>query len=272
MWAWTHSLFSFAGWCIFERALSSVRKVSGCCLVLSHLADGATGYWKDLEMTCQESRSALLPPDVFEAMLRDGMAREASEAGKGFRFTNGKDATAVCIPQYREAFLRLMRIGHGYVGSILGFDNCGWGDDQARMLAAALMYAHDNEATCRAGHLSLGGNRLTDAALPPLADAIAAGALPNLISLKLDHNELGDAGLTTLRPLLAGRLSGLAYFSFGRRLTAEGERTLVTLKADGHLAGLLILDLSSNAGLGDKGGEWEIAADVSGALAAYLAH
>ena len=249
-----------------------MRKVSGCCLVLSHLADGATGYWKDLEMTCQESRSALLPPDVFEAMLRDGMAREASEAGKGFRFTNGKDATAVCIPQYREAFLRLMRIGHGYVGSILGFDNCGWGDDQARLLAAALMYAHDNEATCRAGHLSLGGNRLTDAALPPLADAIAAGALPHLISLKLDHNELGDAGLTTLRPLLAGRLSGLAYFSFGRRLTAEGERTLVTLKADGHLAGLLILDLSSNAGLGDKGGEWEIAADVSGALAAYLAH
>ena len=51
----------------------------------------------DLETACMASRSALLSPDAFEAMLRKGMAREAAEAGTGFRFTNGKDATAVCI-------------------------------------------------------------------------------------------------------------------------------------------------------------------------------
>ena len=78
----------------------------------------------DLETACMASRSALLSPDAFEAMLRKGMAREAAEAGTGFRFTNGKDATAVCIPQYREAFLRLMRMG-----GILSLDRCGWGDE-----------------------------------------------------------------------------------------------------------------------------------------------
>ena len=51
----------------------------------------------DLETACMASRSALLSPDAFEAMLRKGMACEAAEAGTGFRFTTGKDATAVCI-------------------------------------------------------------------------------------------------------------------------------------------------------------------------------
>ena len=62
----------------------------------------------NLEVVCKASRSALLSPDAFEAMLRKGMAREAAEAGTGFRFTNGKDETSVCIPQYREGFLRLI--------------------------------------------------------------------------------------------------------------------------------------------------------------------
>ena len=233
-----------------------MRKISDCCLVLSHLAEGATGDLMALENACKASRSALLSPDAFEAMLRDGMAREASEAGTGFRFTNGKDATAVCIPQYRKAFLRLMRMD-----GMLGFDRCGWGDEQVRVLAAALVYAQANGATSQAIALYLGANRLTDAALPPLAEAIAAGALPKLKVLALVDNELGDAGLTTLRPLLAGRLSGLIELSFGRRLTAEGARSLVALLADGHLAGLEDLDLKNNAGLGDEG-----AAAIAGAL------
>ena len=233
-----------------------MRKSSDCCLALSHLAEGATGYWMDLEMACKASRSALLSPDAFEAMLRDGMAREASEAGTGFRFTNGKDATAVCIPQYRKAFLRLMRMD-----GLLNFNRCGWGDEQVRVLAAALVYAQANGATSQATSLRLGANRLTDAALPPLAEAIAAGALPKLERLALENNELGDAGLTTLRPLLAGRLSGLTVLEFGGRLTAEGARSLVALLADGHLAGLKNLNLQHNAGLGDEG-----AAAIAGAL------
>ena len=97
------------GWCIFERRLSSVRKDAICCLHLSGLAGVEGPRWIDLALACQAGRFAPQAPDAFEAMLRAGMAREAEEPGSGYRFTNGKDATAICIPQYREGFLRLMR-------------------------------------------------------------------------------------------------------------------------------------------------------------------
>ena len=244
------------GWCIFEKALSSVRKDGRCCLALGQLADGATGHWLSLEVACRAGRAPPLAPDAFEAMLREGVAREAAVPGTGFRFTNGKDATAICIPQYREGFLRLLR-----GGGMLAFDRCGWGDAEVRVLAAALAYAHANGATTQADSLFLSANRLSDAALPPLVEAIAAGATPELENLRLEGNELGDAALATLRPLLAGPLSGLVDFAIGKRLTAEGVRSLVALLADGHLAGLENIDLSGNGGLGDQG-----AAAIAGAL------
>ena len=194
------------GWCIFEKALSSVRKDGACCLQLSLLEGRGTlnEYWQGLEMACKASRAALLPPDTFEAMLRDGMAREEAAPGTGFRFTNGKDATKICIPQYREGFLRLMG-----GGGALAFDNCGWGDEEVKTLAAALAYAQANGATTQADCLRLGANKLTDAAMPPLVEVIEAGAMPKLTDLYLEDNKLlGDAGLAALRPLLAGRLSG----------------------------------------------------------------
>ena len=97
----------------------------------------------------------------------------------------------------------------------------------------------------------------------PTYEAIAAGALPQLEMLLLQGNELGDAGLTMLRPLLAGPLSGLTKFAFGARLTAEGARTLTALLADGHLNGLEVLNLEDNRELGDAG-----AAAIAGALSA----
>ena len=249
------------GWCIFERALSSVCKDGGCCLQLSLLEGKGTvnEYWQDLVMTCQASRAAPLPPDAFEAMLRDGMAREEAAPGSGFRFTNGKDATNICIPQYREGFLRLM----GGRGVLLNFDLCGWGDEEVKTLAAALAYAQANRATTQARILRLAANKLTDAAMPPLVEAIEAGAMPELRHFFLDSNEfLGDPGLAALRPLLAGRLSGRLWaFGFGSQLTAEGARLLVALMADGHFAILGYLDLSWNLGLGDEG-----AAAIAGAL------
>ena len=253
------------GWCIFERALSSVRKDGRSCLQLSLLEEkGAVGgYWQDLEMTCKASRAAPLPPDAFEAMLRDGMAREEAAPGSGFRFTNGKDATNICIPQYREGFLRLM----GGEGVLLNFAGCGWGDEEVKTLAAALAYAQASRATTQAKTLGLSSNKLTDAAMPPLVEAIEAGAMPEMNELFLDSNEfLCDPGLAALRPLLAGRLSGrLGAFSFGSQLTAEGARSLVALMADGHFAILTDLDLSGNRGLGDEG-----AAAIAGALSEGL--
>ena len=246
------------GWCIFERALSSVRKHDNCCLQLSLLeGKGAVNeYWQGFFLTCKATRAAPLPPDAFEAMLRDGMAREEAAPGSGFRFTNGKDATNICIPQYREGFLRLMGGGE----ELLSFARCGWGDEEVKTLAAALAYAQANRATTQARTLFLSSNKLTDAAMPPLVEAIEAGAMPDLTAFYLYSNEfLGDPGLAALRPLLAGRLSGrLGRFAFGSQLTAEGARLLVALMADSHFAKLVLLDLSGNRGLGDEGA-WAIA-------------
>ena len=53
------------------------------------------------------------------------------------RAQNGKDATSICIPQYREAFYRLMKSG-----GTLSFVGCKWTDAHVKQLVAALQYAH----------------------------------------------------------------------------------------------------------------------------------
>jgi len=188
------------------------------------------------------ARTAPLSPDAFEADMRAGMAREASAPGTGFRFTNGKDATNVCLPQYRKAFVRLMR-GAGQ----LSYFNCGWGDEEAAVLCDALEWAHANDATTSACILFLGANKLTDAALPRLVEVLSAGAMPKLRTLILTDNALSDAGLSVLQPLVAGRLSQkLNKLGYGSGLTDEGVRVLVALATDGHLANLEILWLQNN--------------------------
>ena len=74
-------------------------------------------------------------------------------------------------------------------------------------LVAALEFARDAGAATAADGLFLPYNRLTDAAAPPLVAALEAGAMPELTDLALEFNEVGDAGLAALRPLLAGRLT-----------------------------------------------------------------
>ena len=116
---------------------------------------------------------------------RAGMEREKAEAGSGFRFTNGKDATAICIPQYKEGFLRLMaKEGQ------LNFGWCGWGDAEVRELAAALAYAHAAGATTQADRLNLFRNKLTDASVPVLVELLASGAVPKLEALEVSGDKL----------------------------------------------------------------------------------
>ena len=79
--------------------------------------------------------------------------------------------------------------------------------------------------------------------------------MPKLSRLNLGGNQLTDAGLETLRPLLAGRLSQqLVSFQYGEGMTAAGVSTLVALLADGHLANLEQLNLSDNK-LSDAGAQ-----------------
>ena len=183
------------GWCVFERALSSITKKSSCCLALSCLppGDAAMESWLNLTITCRVSRKPLVSPEAFEHEMRSGLRREAAAAGTGIRFTNGKDATAVCIPQYFEAFLRLMGAAR-----FLMFNGCGWGDAEATRLADALIWAHQHGATSPASMLMLNRNKLTDASMPQLIRAIEAGAMPNIKDLHLSDNAITDRGAETL--------------------------------------------------------------------------
>ena len=99
------------------------------------------------------------------------------------RAQNGKDATSICIPQYKEAFMRLMSSG-----GRLSFTSCKWTDAEVKQLVAALQYAHAEGATSQAGELYLSNNQLTDAALPMLVKMLKAGAMPCLKELYLSGN------------------------------------------------------------------------------------
>ena len=96
---------------------------------------------------------------------------------------NGKDATSICIPQYREAFMRLMSSG-----GMLLFSGCKWTDAEVKQLVAALQYAHAEGATSQADCLDLNLSKLTDAALPMLVEMLEAGAMPCLKKLYLGGN------------------------------------------------------------------------------------
>ena len=222
------------GWCIFERRLSSVRKDGGCCLNLSGLANFKGPYWISLVKACRAGRYAPQAPDAFEAMLRAGMEREAAEAGSGFRFTNGKDATAICIPQYKEGFLRLMP-----KEGMLHFSDCGWGDAEVRELAAALAYAHAAGATTQADELNLFGNELTDASVPVLVELLASGAVPKLKMLEVGGNKLTDASVPVLVKLLAsGGVPKLKQLEVGGNKLSESAKK--ELKAAGDARGVVV--------------------------------
>ena len=69
------------GWCVFEKAMSSITKSSACCLKLS-LAPKRKGGWFDFYRACQATRSAPLTPNAFEMMMRDGIAAEKNKPGR----------------------------------------------------------------------------------------------------------------------------------------------------------------------------------------------
>ena len=153
------------------------------------------GWGREVMQQCMGSRFAPLPPPAFEEMMVAGMAREEAEAGTGFRFTNGKDATSVCIPQYRAAFLRLLSGAEKLV-----YGGCGWGDEDAAVACDALLWAHANGATSPATFLTLHDNKLTDACVPRLVEVLSAGAAPKLKSLYLiAGNALSDAGKQSVK-------------------------------------------------------------------------
>ena len=170
------------GWCVFERNLSSIVKTSNCYLQLSQLpADAESMDWDDVVDACKGARRPPLAADAFERLMRDNL-----ESG-AFKFTNGKDATNVCIPQYAEAFTRLLG-----TSKMLYHENLGWGAAEGEQLAEALACAQHMGTAVAAEKLELGENKLGTAGVRAIGKVIEAGALPRLKELHIEDNGADD--------------------------------------------------------------------------------
>ena len=170
------------GWCVFERHLSSIVKDGNCYLQLSLLpADAESMGWRDVVRACKGARRPPLAADAFEQLMRDNL-----ESG-AFKFTNGKDATNVCIPQYAEAFTRLLG-----TSKLLGYAMLGWGAAEGEQLAAALACAQRMGTAVAAERLLLFGNKLGTAGVRAIGKVIEAGALPRLKKLYTEDNGADD--------------------------------------------------------------------------------
>ena len=171
------------GWCVFERHLSSIVKDSACYLQLSLLpADaGSMDWFNGVVQACKGARRPPLAADAFERLMRD------STASGAFKFTNGKDATNVCIPQYAEAFKRLLG-----TSKILFYDTLGWGAAEGEQLAAALACAQRMGTAVAAERFFIFGNKLGTAGVRAIGKVIEAGALPRLKGLTIQDNGADD--------------------------------------------------------------------------------
>ncbi|CAK0875741.1 unnamed protein product [Prorocentrum cordatum] len=138
------------GWCVFERCLSSIVKRASCYLHMSRLPSGAENkaWWKVARL-CKGNREPMITPDALEQMMREGIASGA------LKFTNGMGATNICVPQYHEAFARLLS-----KTTRLDYPKLGWGPDQGTQLAAAFEYAQRAGITAAAETLNLWDNSL----------------------------------------------------------------------------------------------------------------
>ena len=127
------------------------------------------------------ARRPPLAADAFERLMRDNL-----ESG-AFKFTNGKDATNVCIPQYAEAFTRLLG-----TSKLLGYARLGWGAAEGEQLAAALACAQRMGTAVAAESLDLDENKLGTAGVRAIGKVIEAGALPQLKVLNITGNGADD--------------------------------------------------------------------------------
>ena len=83
----------------------------------------------------------------------------------------------------------------------------GWGDEEARRLAAALEHAHAQGALKAPKTLSLGRNKIGDEGLRHLSDALARGAAPALGRLQLYNNPASEDAQQAVQNALKQRAS-----------------------------------------------------------------
>ena len=168
------------GWCFCEFSWAMLVKPTAITWDLGASGGGETDFGA-LQHACAPGRKPPLLPDAFAAQL------EAKA------FTNGKEDRPLVVSLYREGFEHRL-----YSAVRLYWRQVGWGRAEAQVAADVLAAGH-------APHLAelyLDGNRLDDAAICALAEALCRGT-PKLRVLTLDGSAIGDAGGAALAASLA---------------------------------------------------------------------
>ena len=173
------------GWCFAESVMSAMVKDDGALIDLSEL-NGNEWTLTQIVDHGKGSRRPPIAPDAFHAML------EAGVADGSIRFTNKGDVGVVATI-YERAFMGAMT-----AATLLFYENCGWADEQAATLAAALQYASDHNATAQLTFLNLDNNKISDEGVKALAAAARAGAMAQLDALTMENNRITDEGAKAL--------------------------------------------------------------------------
>jgi len=165
--------YSGSGWCFTESSWATLTKDSSRSLDLGRLPDVVpSGRVEDkatIIAICTQGggRQPPLLPDQFDSVV---VAKT---------FTNGKDDRPLVAKLYRAAFLAKC----GQVKE-LSYRNLGWGDAEAEQLAKVMK----SGAFSQLAKLDVGGNVIGSAGFTAIAEAIFAGALPQLQTLFMQGN------------------------------------------------------------------------------------
>ena len=128
----------------------------------------------------------------------------------------------------------VIRLYHATILSVLGgaeqlhFGSSGWGPQDGVAFAKVLPFCR------RVGYLALDGNAIGDEGCVAIADAVAAGALPELEALALVANGIGDVGCRALAAAIRGgalpKLGDL-FFHLAVHPNLAGEEARAELRA-----------------------------------------
>ena len=175
------------GWPVVEHAWTMVAKPNNlsCWPMIYDVGAGAAGV--------AERR-----PPLHPRRLRQLLEEKA--------FTSPKADRPLVARLYEETVAAMMGEAHK-----LSFGECGFADTHVVTFAEVLPLC----TACTT--LNLARNDMGDAGATSVAEAIAAGALPHLGVLALDHNaRIGDAGLEALmEAAMGGRMCALRKLFLG---------------------------------------------------------
>lgn len=195
------------GWCITERAMSSLTKSSKGIIDLSRVSPNADSFNAFLRSGIGRSghkRACPKAPDKFAQDLRQAV-------GKGnVSFTSPTDVDTV-IEIYEKAVTTQFTFPEP---AELWWDGLGWGDDELDEVADVFIWASERGG-CQ--HLSkihlnkLDGLKgepeetfITDVGCASLARALRAGACPNFREVQMFDNKVTQKGVGELKQARPG--------------------------------------------------------------------